>query len=1077
MADLNDDSLKNLLGDDPIATSVSVRIRQDEQTLTNLERRFNSIKKEAEGIVKALKEAGVHANNLGGTGGGKSGKASSTIGSTPVAGATFTPTPIDRGRGTVTGMAPGGQTSTSGGGGGNFFTRAYQAVQPGPGGQPTEGSVRMATGMETLNAVLNSSDARINRGYAYSLPADRMNMLYQQMKGMSQQAIQDTYRQPLAGRMLGQGGINAMLALEASTGISAAQQARSVEALRISSGFSVNAQQAASTLEQLASPQVANRMFMMTGMSLVKPGGGHRSLDEVMRHLVKTQGLTDPRILQGAKAQGSVTRNNLTNIGITGDLQTQLIQYAEQNLAYKQKGGTGMYDPTNREHQKTMGIDKNFAMEKERTTQLEIEREEKFYSRQADNFADLERQTQSLVRVLGALEDKLSGLFGLRISTQVGAKAGQSIGSAFLGPLGGAIGKGLGTITGLFNMGDFVSADQAERNASKGGTTFRASTPFNAGKSGIAGPSTFRSNSSFRSTATTSAATPAARVLTPSQAASANAKRSSITASGMGSGRLAPEGAQINDFFMSGKTGQIGSDGKPMQWAWDGWRNQDFIKEVRMAFTRLNVFGDGPMSLADLQKHHKFSNLEPEFKNNLIEMFLAADAEGVKLGLTSGYRSYQDQYNLFTSRYSQVGYKTSDDAVQWNGSWWDKDNPSDDDVAPPGSSYANHEHGLAADLHGDLEWVKKNAARFGLQSFADINDEPHHVQPAGLKGAKGGGPAWNQERGFTVPGFTRDTPAEALESTLYDAGLKSVRWDTGTNNASGVASSVTGSRPRGLSNFGMTERGLERRAQSGIVPKSMVGPSGKLIQGDRVDPKEVAKILHSRGYSGDAIVQFLSIMGRESGGEYMANRVNSSENSKGLFQINTLSKNAEQNRIDWGLQSFDDLYDPMSNIDVAMQFYDWYGDNGYASPFHAWGGYKAKELGLDPSVAHMYNTQGHFDKALNITKELGYIKSYSGPMPQKRQGDYVGKKSSRSTYESRNGFNSGGYSGVSSLGSTTQMSSASTTALVGGTNITVAPTINITASGGNLDQDLEKMARKVAMMLEREVNRTMMRRT
>jgi hypothetical protein len=43
-----------------------------------------------------------------------------------------------------------------------------------------------------------------------------------------------------------------------------------------------------------------------------------------------------------------------------------------------------------------------------------------------------------------------------------------------------------------------------------------------------------------------------------------------------------------------------------------------------------------------------------------------------------------------------------------------------------------HEIGLAADLTGDLAWVQKNAAKYGLQTFANVNDEPWHVQPAEL---------------------------------------------------------------------------------------------------------------------------------------------------------------------------------------------------------------------------------------------------------------------------------------------------------------------------------------------------------
>lgn len=1040
MADLNDDSLKKLLGDDPIATSVSVRIRQDEQTLANLERRFNSIKKEAEGIVKALKEAGVHANNLGGIGGGKSGKASSTIGSTRVAGATFTPTPIDRGRGTVTGMAPGGQTSTSGGGGGNFFTRAYQAVQPGPGGQPTEGSVRMATGMETLNAVLNSSDARINRGYAYSLPADRMNMLYQQMKGMSQQAVQDTYRQPLAGRMLGQGGINAMLALEASTGISAAQQARSVEALRISSGFSVNAQQAASTLEQLASPQVANRMFMMTGMSLVKPGGGHRSLDEVMRHLVKTQGLTDPRILQGAKAQGSVTRNNLSNIGITGELQTQLIQYAEQNLAYKQKGGTGMYDPTNREHQKTMGIDKNFAMEKERTTQLEIEREEKFYSRQADNFGDLERQTQSLVRVLSALEDKLSGVFGLRISTQVGAKAGQSIGSAFLGPVGGAIGKFVGTIGGLGDAPGFKTADRFGRESQRKLT-----------------PSKITADQAERESQ---------RKLTPSQTAAVSSRRSAVTTSGLGPGRTTADMAErraIN--FSSGSSGS--NLAAPLTDA------KMSPRDTR--FKNTPIYGpDGKVTnLYDLMTNPRVSGQLPEFNAGWMDLYADYYAQYKDVGSLSGaIRTFQEQENMWHERMRPTGVTEKGNIPPgsrndwfYEGQYWEKKNESYADVAWPGAPWANHQHGLAVDLsvRNKDAWAdfnRKNASSYGIEWFGDVNNEPWHLQMAGTRvRGSGGGAGYAARAGFATPDLNAPVTASDLQERRRDLGLYGSRRD--------LSRGLGGPEFRGLPPDVAERRIAASRELMGKLssgsptpPTGVAGKtisSGAYVSGKPLSIDQLTTLYYNTGFRDEALSTMVAITMRESGGDPTAiNPRNELSLGLGQHNMDPNTTSASQNRIDWGLSSNDDLFDPVKNAWVSFEKYKYNIHHGM-DPFHQWGPYKGVPALHGRALDYVDAAKASATKLYGSINQLG-----DGLPPEKRPAYKPEPRMITNT------------TGTPMAGSAVGLS---TPVLQGGNTITVAPTINITASGGNLDQDLEKMARKVAMMLEREVNRTMMRRT
>jgi hypothetical protein len=66
-----------------------------------------------------------------------------------------------------------------------------------------------------------------------------------------------------------------------------------------------------------------------------------------------------------------------------------------------------------------MGIEDNFATQVEETDRVRGARDEQFYRRQADNYADLEKQTQKLIEVFGALEDKLSGIIGARTSNRI----------------------------------------------------------------------------------------------------------------------------------------------------------------------------------------------------------------------------------------------------------------------------------------------------------------------------------------------------------------------------------------------------------------------------------------------------------------------------------------------------------------------------------------------------------------------------------------------------------------------------------------------------------------------------------
>jgi hypothetical protein len=65
-----------------------------------------------------------------------------------------------------------------------------------------------------------------------------------------------------------------------------------------------------------------------------------------------------------------------------------------------------------------MGVDEAYAMEEQRTRMTEVQRSEKFFRRQVDNFADLERNTQGLIEKFQALDEVLSGITGLKASMQ-----------------------------------------------------------------------------------------------------------------------------------------------------------------------------------------------------------------------------------------------------------------------------------------------------------------------------------------------------------------------------------------------------------------------------------------------------------------------------------------------------------------------------------------------------------------------------------------------------------------------------------------------------------------------------------
>jgi len=407
--------------------------------LKDIEKQMKAVEKQANKTTKALSSASTAPNNINMA-------TDSSIGDTKVV----------------------GRLNKTEAGGSNTFSKMRQMFDSAKklGTTEVEGMIvptakamGIAAGVSTaaaaVKAGLTAIDNRVDSARDYALSADRMSVLYQQMTGKTQNQVANQYRQPLTNYRLGEGGINTLLGLQARTGINAAQQAGSVEALRTYSGYSLGAGDAANVLANLGSAPVANRMFLMAGGGLVGVGGKQNSMQSVMQNIVRTSGLTDERLAKTAIQQGSISRARLTEMGVSGDLQDQVIQYAQQNVQFKKKGGVGMYDASKKADRKLMGIEDNFATQAEETDRVRGQRDEQFYKRQADNYADLEKQTQKLVKVFGALEDKLSGIIGARTSNRISSTIGGGIGGALggalgllFGPAGAAIGGGLGYMAG-----------------------------------------------------------------------------------------------------------------------------------------------------------------------------------------------------------------------------------------------------------------------------------------------------------------------------------------------------------------------------------------------------------------------------------------------------------------------------------------------------------------------------------------------------------------------------------------------------------------------------------------------------
>jgi peptidoglycan hydrolase-like protein with peptidoglycan-binding domain len=117
-----------------------------------------------------------------------------------------------------------------------------------------------------------------------------------------------------------------------------------------------------------------------------------------------------------------------------------------------------------------------------------------------------------------------------------------------------------------------------------------------------------------------------------------------------------------------------------------------------------------------------FEGLHPTMQERVRGLI---EASGGKVGLGQGLRDSTQQLQMFLSRHVPDPSGT----IFYDGKKWRR-LPGVAAAAPPGMSM--HEIGLAADMTGDMGWVGDNAARFNLQTFANVNSEPWHVQPSEL---------------------------------------------------------------------------------------------------------------------------------------------------------------------------------------------------------------------------------------------------------------------------------------------------------------------------------------------------------
>lgn len=120
---------------------------------------------------------------------------------------------------------------------------------------------------------------------------------------------------------------------------------------------------------------------------------------------------------------------------------------------------------------------------------------------------------------------------------------------------------------------------------------------------------------------------------------------------------------------------------------------------------------------ASWSNKRKVERLRADAYASLTRMLTRAVAEtGVNFSIYSALRTTAEQHALFVKNYRNTGksYANGDRPRKYKGTWWAR-RPGSVAVAVPGSERANHEGGVAIDIHPAAiqNWIKRNGGRFG----------------------------------------------------------------------------------------------------------------------------------------------------------------------------------------------------------------------------------------------------------------------------------------------------------------------------------------------------------------------------
>ena len=177
----------------------------------------------------------------------------------------------------------------------------------------------------------------------------------------------------------------------------------------------------------------------------------------------------------------------------------------------------------------------------------------------------------------------------------------------------------------------------------------------------------------------------------------------------------------------------------------------------------------GPLGLMNVGSHVDAADLNPEFSSRIAKLQADAKAAGVDTNIISGYRSNEQQAQLYAN------YQNGTGGI----------------AAPPGKSY--HNSGNAVDMYATTpegqKWLIANAPKYGVYPGANFGD-PGHFQIAGSNPAND---------------HTGDATVASAKATVPANGGTSSGTGSGQGQGSGAGSTSGLDNPKGLYTLAMLQ--------------------------------------------------------------------------------------------------------------------------------------------------------------------------------------------------------------------------------------------------------------------------------